>query len=874
MDLELEIRADKWDVAMKELETGGIDLLPMMAYSPERDEIFDFSVPHTIAYDAIFLRKGSTGIRTMKDLSGKTVLVMNKDIAHSYLLSSGLSKTMTLNLVDSLPDALKQLSAGKGDAAIMPKLVGIVTAKKLNLSEIETSPQLIDAYTRPFSFAVKAGNLALLERLNQGLNIIKSSGEYDVIYKKWFGALEDPHLNLKIVKKYGSAAALILFGFIIWNIVLKRQVRAKTEHLLKEIAERKRTEEQLLESKERLQLATQAATVGIWDWDVPNNKLTWDDSMFTIYGIHDGDFSGVFEAWSSMVPEEDRQYAVGEIQAALRGEREYDIVHRIVRPDGTIRFIKVGSKAYFDDNGKPLRIIGTNVDITDLKHAEDSLRSLIEWTPVATIVHREGVIIYANPVAIRMFGATSEQDLLEKPFLDLIHKDFHQISLARKSITDQGIRIPMIEYIFLKPDGTIFYGEIQSTNFEYEGNRAHISCIIDISDRKKVEEEKHTLEHQMQQTQKLESLGVLSGGIAHDFNNILAIIMGYCSLTKMDYETAENNILEIEKAAERAAALCRQMLAYAGKAQLTKAQVNMWTLVDEMASMLKTTLPQNAEIKLDLSADIPFINADASQLRQVVMNLIINASEAIGKEHGEIHVSLARTTVTDGQATKDYHGISIPFGEYVCLEVTDNGCGMDEETKWRIFEPFYTTKFTGRGLGMSAVLGIINSHGGALQLHSQLGQGTTFKVYLPVQKSDSARDENISASVPSAPWRGNGTILLVEDEDQVRLITKALLKNFGFSVLEAVNGKEALELYQKNATDITLVMTDMGMPIMDGYELFSELKKLNPELPIIVSSGYGDSEVGSRIGIDNIAGLISKPYGPDQLREVLKRVVG
>ncbi|MEI6703872.1 MAG: response regulator, partial [Deltaproteobacteria bacterium] len=396
---------------------------------------------------------------------------------------------------------------------------------------------------------------------------------------------------------------------------------------------------------------------------------------------------------------------------------------------------------------------------------------------------------------------------------------------------------------------------------------------LDITNRKKVEEEKQVFEHQLQHTQKLESLGVLSGGIAHDFNNILAIIMGYCSLTKMDYETAENNIQEIEKAAERAAGLCRQMLAYAGKAQLSMSQVNMWMLVEEMVTMLKSTLPQNAEINPDLSSDIPFINGDSSQLRQIVMNLIINASEAIGKEHGEIRVSLATTAIKTGQSEQDYNGNTIPPEEYVCLEVTDNGCGMDEETKWRIFEPFFTTKFTGRGLGMSAVLGIIKSHGGALQLYSQLGQGTTFKVYLPVPKKNYTEDEGQKQSVPSAPWHGSGTILLVEDEEPIRIIAKALLNKFGFTVLEAVNGKEALELYQRNATDIKLVMTDMGMPIMDGYELFYKLKKINPKLPVIVSSGYGDAEVSSRIAGEEIAGLISKPYNPDQLRDVLKMVV-
>jgi nitrogen-specific signal transduction histidine kinase len=394
----------------------------------------------------------------------------------------------------------------------------------------------------------------------------------------------------------------------------------------------------------------------------------------------------------------------------------------------------------------------------------------------------------------------------------------------------------------------------------------------DIDDFKRAEEEKKAFEQQLQHTQKLESLGVLAGGIAHDFNNILAIIMGYCSLTKMDYEEAEKNIPEIEKAVERAAGLCRQMLSYAGKAQLSMSPVNFGELVNEMVNMLKTTIPQNAVIKTNIFPAIPLIKGDTSQLRQVVMNLIINASEAIGIVQGEIQISLAKTVILAGQSDVDYHGKSILPGEYLCLEVTDNGCGMNEETKWRIFEPFFTTKFTGRGLGMSAVLGIITSHNGALQLFSQLGQGTIFKVYLPVPHSEPIGDK-LSQQVSSIPWQGSGTILLVEDEDQIRYLAKTLLIRLGFSVLEAVNGKEALKLYQENTPDIKLVFTDMGMPVMDGYELFYELKRLNPELPIIISSGFGDADVTSRIPPENIAGLVNKPYNPDRLREVIKSVL-
>jgi len=507
----------------------------------------------------------------------------------------------------------------------------------------------------------------------------------------------------------------------------------------------------------------------------------------------------------------------------------------------------------------------------ELETAKARYFDLYDLAPMGYLTfNAQGLIYEANLSAATMLGVTRTvlfRDLMAK---FLFHKDQEIYYHHRKKLLETG-EVQAWDMRLMRADGSTFWANLQSTPLH---NGEYSIVFSNIDDRKRAEEEKHMLEQQLHQTQKLESLCVLSGGIAHDFNNILAIIMGYCALTKMDHETTEKNILEIEKAVERAAALCRQMLAYAGKAQLAKTQVNMLTKVSEIVGMLKLTLPKNAVINTDLSAKIPLIDADASQLSQIVMNLIINASEAIGKEHGEIQVSLANTKVIAGQSDKDYNGKAIPPGGYILLQVTDNGCGMDEETKQRIFEPFYTTKFPGRGLGMSAVLGIIKSHGGALQLFSQPGQGSTFKVYLPAPTGDTALNEDQTASAPSAPWQASGTILLVEDEDQVRLIAKMLLKRFGFTVLEAVNGKEALEMYQRNAAEITIVFTDIGMPVMDGYELFHALKKLKPELPIIVSSGYGNAEVSSRIGSDNIAGLISKPYNYDQLLEVLKRAVG
>ena len=393
------------------------------------------------------------------------------------------------------------------------------------------------------------------------------------------------------------------------------------------------------------------------------------------------------------------------------------------------------------------------------------------------------------------------------------------------------------------------------------------------AERRQAEEERLLLEQQFHQAQKLESLGVLAGGIAHDFNNLLAVIIGHCSLLSLRPDTFEKHIPLIEKAAERGADLCRQMLAYAGKSQFVQDNVNIVELVDEMVALLKATIAQNVVIKSGFSAHIPAIKADASQIRQIVMNLIINASEAIGEAQGEILVSLARAVVKADGSEKDHLGAIIPAGHYVCLEVIDDGCGMVKEIQQRIFEPFYTTKFTGRGLGMSAVLGIIKARKGALKLHSHPGLGSAFKVYLPFQADDVTIEYAPEQTVSSESWRGSGTILLVEDEVEVLLIAQAMLEDLGFSVIAACNGKEALELYKKNAAEITLAMTDIGMPVMDGYSLFGELKALTPELPIVLFSGFGHYAVSSRIDPDDMAGFVSKPFRFDQVRDVLKGTV-
>ena len=504
----------------------------------------------------------------------------------------------------------------------------------------------------------------------------------------------------------------------------------------------------------------------------------------------------------------------------------------------------------------------------DLDASQARYFDLYDLAPVGYMTLSEKRLIReVNLAAAEMLGGMRES-LVKEPISRILPKEDQLTFYQHLNQCIEASAAQEWEMRLLRADGEQFWAHLQVT----PGQNGECWLIInDITERKYAEEAKLVLEQQLQQAQKLESLGVLAGGIAHDFNNILCVIMGNSSLAQLHPHMTGKLLPEIDKAAQRAADLCRQLLAYAGKSLLSFTQVKMAALVDDMIKMLKATINHNVTITSDLSADIPSIRGDASQLRQIVMNLIINASEAIGEEHGDIRVSLAEATIVEGKSDKDHIGKSIPAGRYVCLEVTDNGCGMDDDTRQRVFEPFYTTKFTGRGLGMSAVLGIVTAHNGALQLTSQQGTGTSFKVYLPVQNGESAGDSLPHVSL--APWQGSGTILLVEDEPQLSMVAKALMQALGFSVMEAVNGKEALTLYQKNAEDITLVVTDIGMPVMDGYELFGKLKERAPELPIIISSGFCDTLASSRITTGDAAGFLNKPYSFDQLRDVLRGVM-
>ena len=493
--------------------------------------------------------------------------------------------------------------------------------------------------------------------------------------------------------------------------------------------------------------------------------------------------------------------------------------------------------------------------------------ALYDLAPVGYLtLDARGRIQEINLAATAMLGADRSK-LINRPMVQFILPDDQDVYYLYHKRTGEKGHLQGCELRLVRADGSSFWSRLQASMERDDG------CWItlhDISDSKKAEEEKLEALLRLQQARKMESLGILVGGIAHDFNNILAIIIGHCSLARLRPGTTEKHLPAIERAAGRAAELCRLMLTYAGKSKPDMTPVNMGALLNEMVTMLKSSIRQNIAITTELPDGDLYIRGDASQVRQVVMNLIINASEAIGEAQGEIRIGLAHALIRSGQVLRDHLGNDIPVGSYARLEVADSGCGMDDETRQHIFDPFFTTKSSGSGLGLSATLGIIMAHGGALQCCSQPGSGTTFKVYLPVCAIDTA--DMRSQPVPEEPWQGSGTVLLVENEELIRHAARDMLIELGFSVVEAANGSEAVRLYLEKPGDIALVVTDIGMPVMDGYATCRKLKDLDPGLPIIITSGFGDAVVTERIEGLDIAGLLSKPYSFDQLRTILQRV--
>ncbi len=524
--------------------------------------------------------------------------------------------------------------------------------------------------------------------------------------------------------------------------------------------------------------------------------------------------------------------------------------------------------------------LGLGATVSRRAHAESErsrLLAILEATPdfIAT-ADLQGNLLHQNAALYRLRGDAPGADVRGRP-ISTYHPPWATEKILREGFptalaqgTWQG------ETAFLDAHGhEVPVSQMIVLHRNDAGQPAMVSTVArDISRLKEAERGRLESERNLLQAQKLESLGVLAGGIAHDFNNLLTVMLGNATLARLDappHSPAENSIHQIELAALRAAELCRQMLAYSGKGRLATDLVDLTRIVEETIDLLKVSISKKCTLEFDLARGLPPVKGDATQLNQIAMNLVINASDACGDHGGRILVRTGLMQADRAYLASTYLAPALDPGPYVFLEVSDNGCGMPPDVVDRMFEPFFTTKFSGHGLGLSAVLGIARSHQGAVKVDTAPDRGTTFRLLLPAGEGPPAiaPTPRESATLP----QGAGRILVVDDEDAVREIAARILERFGFAIVSATQGREAVDLFARDPHAFRLVLLDLTMPVMDGVEAFAEIHRLNPDVPVVLMSGYNRTESAERFAGRGLAGFVQKPFEAARLVEAVAAVL-
>lgn len=633
---------------------------------------------------------------------------------------------------------------------------------------------------------------------------------------------------------------------------------------VQDITARKQSETALHEALERFETLAKATNDAVWDWDLLTDEVWWNEGFHTLFGHHPGETMRTVDTWVAFLHPEERDRVVGDIQAAIdRGDRTWVGEYRFRRKDGTYAHVLDRGYILHDEQGKPVRMIGAMQDITARKQAEIQLRESEErFRQLAENINEvfwisdpeKNQLIYVSPAYEKIWGLTCDS-LYQAPrtWFDSIHPEDRQRVMdaaLHKQVTGEYDEV----YRISRPDGSRRWIHDRAFPIRHADGRVHriVGTAEDISARRQLEE-------QFRQAQKMEAIGQLAGGVAHDFNNILAAIMMQTDLSASEQDLAgevPEGLREIRALAERAANLTRQLLLFSRKQVMHTRDLDLNEAVTGLFKMLQRIIGEHFSVQYNLHTASLIVRADPGMLDQVLLNLVVNARDAMPKG-GRIIIKTFETQFSPEEAAL------IPDaapGRYCCLCVQDSGCGIPPENLHRIFEPFFTTKGQGKGtgLGLATVFGIVKQHGGFVRVESQVGHGTTFQILLPAAPAAAAAPESKPAK--TTPRGGTETILLVEDEHSVRLVTRILLERAGYKVLEAANGAQALQLWEQHPEPIHLLFTDVVMPGgMDGRELAVTLEARNPRLKVILTSGYSAELAGREIDLKESQTFLQKP---------------
>jgi two-component system cell cycle sensor histidine kinase/response regulator CckA len=643
----------------------------------------------------------------------------------------------------------------------------------------------------------------------------------------------------------------------------------------------RQAEDQLRRTTEFMSLAQTVVHIGTWEWDIVSDVVTWSDETYRIFGVARAGKPMSVDAYLNLIHPDDRDAVKEAVSRALEGREPFEVDHRIIRPDSDLRFLYGRGAIVRDSAGRPERLIGAVLDISGRKQAEETLRrandrlqAIIQSSPLAILsLDAQGIVQTWNPAAERLFGWTVEE-AMGGP-LPIVPDENQEFREAHRRVM-QGESLTGVELVRRKKDDTVVSVNLFAAPLhDADGHVTEMLALIeDLTGVKR-------LEQQFLQAQKMEAVGRLAGGIAHDFNNLLTAILGSTELLlemlPADHPGREE-ATETQKAALRAAELTRQLLAFSRQQVLAPRVLSLNEAVAGTEKMLRRLLGEDVDLHTLLADDLSAVRADPGQLEQVIVNLAVNARDAM-PTGGKLTIETANVTLDEayGQA----HAVVVP-GSYVMLVVSDTGMGMDAATQARLFEPFFTTKPKGKGtgLGLATVYGIVKQSGGYVWAYSEPGRGTTFKIYLP--RVD-APVESASAH-PAVPGSLHGaeTILVVEDQEEVRKVIRRMLEARGYRVLVAPSGPEALRigreletlrLAEQHGQTIDLLVTDVVMPGMNGREVALLLAPSFPKMKVLYLSGYTDESIVRHGMLEPGIAFLQKPFNTQALARKVRDVL-
>lgn len=917
MGLDVEIRLGPWAEILKALESGQVDAMQGMFYSPERDRTLNFSQAHTMNQYVSVVRRG-TGPppASLADLADRRIIVQDRDVIQDFLESHGLGEQLIL--AETQEEVLRGVAAGKGDCGLVVRISALHFMQKHGWKDLTLGRHAF--LTAEYCYAAPENRKALLTQLGEGLEMIRQSGEYRRIHEKWLGVYEQGPLRLLVVLRYLALVAgpllLLLLAFFLWSWSLRKQVARRTSELKK--------------SEMLLTAIIESIAAPVFYKDTKGVYLGCNQAFSKFIGLPKESIIGA-TAFDLTSKELAQRYFEAD-QALLREEKTQIYESEVLDGKGSPRRVIFHKALFRAPDGVVEGIAGAMVDITDLKLAQERiehlnrvLRAIREVNQLIvrerdrdTLIH-EGCRLLADSrgYAWALIILTDEDDrpvfwaesgmeegsrklvaMLEEGRLPpctqrvwpeprvLVTDDREDLCggcpIGAECAGIQSMCVALAHdgkrfgYLLATLDERIGVDEEEQSLFaEMAGDLAYALRMFEVEEaRERIERAHDSMQSQMLQAQKMESIGRLAGGVAHDYNNMLSVILGYAEMATGRVRPDDPlyaDLQEIRKAANRSAEITRQLLAFARKQTVKPEILNLNETVEGMLRMLRRLIGEDITLVWLGGSKIWPVKMDPVQLDQVLANLCINARDAIAGV-GSITIETENVTLDEVYCT-EY--VDASPGDYLVLTVGDTGSGMDRETLDRIFEPFFTTKGVGKGtgLGLPTVYGIVRQNNGFIHVYSEPGEGSTFRIYLPRYVGDDAQGGRPGADQGRVPQGRGETVLLVEDDPGMRKMAETMLQSLGYRVLAAESSDDAIRLVREHPGGIELLITDVVMPDMNGRQLAGKLLEIEPDLKCLFMSGYTANVIAHHGVLDKDVHFIEKPFSIKVIAEKIREIL-